>query len=267
MIDASGRTTQAISPDPCFTEEAGPTMPVGLPRTSRRARRHARQLLRSPVPEGTVRVLVLAAGPEDFTGVDLSSGAFTRIRRSAPGSAARSSLLGDDPVVRPLDLLEARLAADPERDDPAQPEAITVEGEPAVVGSLSGRKARHILDRLVYPGGRELLGFRGNSAPYWEFRGTHPSVAVVAPSAGPVLFKRQGDGSVWARFAWSRSDNWLPVEDEHARGALEATRRSRLSGNALADALGFKPRYLVATLSRSRSGYCYKTLASLLPRP
>jgi hypothetical protein len=111
-----------------------------------------------------------------------------------------------------------------------------------------------------------VLGFPGAAAPYWEFRGFRPSLALVEPTKGPVLFRRIGDRSVWVRFGWGRSDNWLPVEDPRAERALDAARRDRLQGKDLAAALGFKPHYLVAAVSTPRDGHCYKTVRGLLPR-
>ena len=93
-----------------------------------------------------------------------------------------------------------------------------------------------------------------------------PSVAVVVPSRGPVIFRRREDDTVWARFGWPRSDNWLPVEDRRAIAALQRDRaatgcRARTSTGAL----GFRPHFLVVVLSRPRDGHCYKTVAALLP--
>ncbi len=245
------------------TETSAPAgAPAGAPMSKRDARRQVRRVMRSEAQPGTVRLLVLAAGPDDYAGVDLDTGVLRRIRLSAPDGSLFAGL-----SASAFDVIEARPAVDPEQDDLAQPEAITVEAEPVVIGAFRGRKARRAIDKIVSPGGGDLLGFPGNSAPYWEFRGMQPSLALVAPTAGPVLFRRRGDGAVWARFGWSRSDNWLPVEDSHACRILDASRRSRLAGNALAEALGFRPRYLVAAVSRSRGGYCYKTVSALLPRP
>ncbi|MHB8440355.1 MAG: hypothetical protein ACYDD4_14525, partial [Acidimicrobiales bacterium] len=167
----------------------------------------------------------------------------------------------------PFDIIDVQWAPDAERDDLAQPEAVTLAGAPAAVGTVSPRKARRVLKRLVSPPEQHLLGFPGSAWPYWEFHGMRPSVAVVAPSRGPLLFRRRGDESVWARFGWPRSDNWLPVEDRRAEAALWASGRDRLSGKELAGALGFRPQFLVVTLSRPRQGHCYKTVAALLPRP
>jgi len=204
--------------------------------------------------------MVLAATPDDTPAVDLNSGALVRLRIDWGE--------GRKPALEPFDVVDAAWASDPERDDLAQPEAVTVAGIPSPAGALAGRPARQVLRRLIVPAEQHLLGFPGSSAPYWEFGGMRPSLALVVPSRGPLLFRRPGsDDTVWARFGWPRSDNWLPVEDRWAVDALARARRDRLSGKDLAGALGFRPHFLVVALSRPRDGYCYKTVAALLPRP
>ena len=111
-----------------------------------------------------------------------------------------------------------------------------------------------------------LLGFPGPSAPYWEFRGFRPSVALIEPTRSPQLIRRQADGTTWVRFGWDRDDVWLPVEDRNAARALDAARRERLSGKSLSTALGFDPQYLLVTVSPPRDGHCYKVCAAVLPR-
>jgi hypothetical protein len=201
-------------------------------------------------------LLVLAATPEDTTAVDLSSGAVLRLRIDWPA--------GHEPDLAAFDVVEATLAGDPERDDLAQPEAATVEGLPRQVGTLRGRKVRRMLERLSAVPDGPLLGFPGPAAPYWEFRGARPSVALVEPTRGPQLIRR-GDGSTWVRFGWEREDVWLPVEDRHAVRALDAARRERMAGKDLAAALGFQPEYLLVSVTRPRDGHCYKVLTAILP--
>jgi hypothetical protein len=221
------------------------------------ARRRHRRL--PPVERGTHRCLVLAYGPEDIAAVELRSGAFVRLRVDG-GMEEQDGLLA-------FDVVDATWAEDPQRDDLAQPEAVSLSGPPVLVGSLRGRRARRLLKSLVAPPAQHLLGFAGSAAPYWEFHGMRPSVALVAPSRGPLLFRRRGDDSVWARFGWPGSDHWLPVEDRRALACLWASGRDRLSGRGLTGALGFRPSYLLITVSRPRQGHCYKTVAALLPRP
>ena len=206
----------------------------------------------------TLTVLVLACHAEDTTGVDLASGTLVRVRVEWPEDHG--------PDLAPFDVVEAHLADEPERDDLAQPEAVTADSLPRHLGTLHGRRVRRLLHRLVAPVEEHVLGVPGASAPYWEFRGFRPSLALVVPTKGPVLFRRIGDRSVWVRFGWGRSDNWLPVEDPRAERALDVARRDRLLGKDLAAALGFKPHYLVAAVTTPRDGHCYKTVRALLPR-
>ena len=219
--------------------------------------------------------MVLAVGLEDTTAVDLRTEAFVRLRTEGaapvflPGTAAMSAPAppAEDGGFLPFDVVDATWANDPQRDDLAQPEAVTLCGTPTLVGRLRGRRARHLLKALVAPPAQHLLGFPGYGAPYWEFHGMRPSVALVVPSRGPLLFQRQADNSVWARFGWPRIDQWLPVEDRRATAALWASGRDRLSGRALTSALGFRPDFLLLTVTRPREGHCYKTVTALLPRP
>jgi hypothetical protein len=238
---------------------------VGPPRSTEKPpdRRHAR---RSNVgPDGRPgprlsKFMVLASGPDDLAAVDLVTGAMVRLRmpieyRSSPD------------LLKPFDLIQAEIGVDPERDDLAQPEAMTIAGPPRVVGAARKHWARRHMRSLVAPTERHLLGFAGSAAPYWEFRGMRPSLALVAPTIGPLLFRRKTDETIWVRFGWSRSDNWLPVEDPRAIECLWAAGRDKLTGKDLATAIGFRPRYLLAALSPPRGGHCYKTVLALLPRP
>ena len=74
-------------------------------------------------------------------------------------------------------------------------------GLPDRIGTMRGRRARRVVRHLVAPEEPHLLGFPGPSAPYWEFHGMRPSVALVVPRRGPLLFRRPADGTVWARLA------------------------------------------------------------------
>jgi hypothetical protein len=203
--------------------------------------------------------MVLASTPDDTVAVDLGTGAVVRLRIDWGDTA--------EPGLAPFEVVDVSWADDPERDDLAQPEAVTVAGVPAALGPMKGRHARRVLRSLVIPNEHHLLGFPGSSAPYWEFHGMRPSVAVVVPSRGPLLFRRREDDTVWTRFGWPRSDNWLLVEDRRAIAALQSARRDRLAGKDLAGALGFRPYFLVVALSRPRDGHCYKVVVALLPRP
>ncbi len=231
---------------------------AGRRRRGRQAPRHGRKKTPARGPD-THRCMVLACGVEDTTGVDLATGAIVRLRIEWTEE--------HEADLSPFEVIDAEYADDLERDDLAQPEAVTVAGLPTVVGNLRGRRARRVVRHLVAPDEPHLLGFPGPSAPYWEFHGMRPSVALVVPHRGPLLFRRRADGTVWARFSAARSDNWLPVEDRRAMAALWASRRDRLSGKGLSTAMGFRPHFIVVSISRPRDGHCYKTVAAILPRP
>ena len=83
---------------------------------------------------GAHRCVVLACTNDDTVAMDLGSGAIVRLRIA----------WGEDrhPDLSPFDVVDATWAADPERDDLAQPEAVTVAGVPAALGTLRGRRAR-----------------------------------------------------------------------------------------------------------------------------
>jgi hypothetical protein len=203
-------------------------------------------------------LLVLACTEEDTTAVDLASGALIRLRVPWP--------VGHPPDLAALDIVEATLADDPETDDLAQPEAATAAGLPRHVGTMRARKARRLLQALTASPDGPLLGFPGASAPYWEFRGQRPSAALIVPARGPQFIRRAKEDSTWVRFGWDRDDVWLPVESADATRALDATRRDRLSGKALATALGFRPHYLLVCLTQPRDSHCYKVCTAVLPR-
>ena len=225
---------------------------------ARLLRRSARRKERVPTAGGsTLHLLVLSSTHEDTTVVDLATRTVMRVRVPWPE--------GHEPDIATFDVVEVTLADDPERDDLAQPEATTVADLPRHVGTLRGRHLRKLLRRLVASPDGPLLGFPGPSAPYWEFRGFRPSVALIEPTRRPQLIRRQADGSTWVRFGWDRDDVWLPVEDRSAARALDAARRERLSGKSLSTALGFEPQYLLVTVSPPRDGHCYKVCAAVLP--
>jgi hypothetical protein len=260
--------TPAVSAEAERTLEpaAGPGQPEHEDRrTARRTdashlvRRSARRRDRVPTAGGsTLHLLVLSSTLEDTTVVDLATRTVLRVRVPWPE--------GYEPDISTFDVVEVTLADDPERDDLAQPEATTVADLPRHVGTLRGRHVRKLLRRMVATPDGPLLGFLGASAPYWEFRGFRPSVALIEPTRSPQLIRRSADGSTWVRFGWDREDVWLPVEDRHAARALDAARRERLSGKSLSSALGFEPQYLLVTVSPPRDGHCYKVCAAVLPR-
>ena len=209
-------------------------------------------------PSSTMFGLVLGSTRETTTVVDLTSQTIVRWRIPWP--------VDFETDLAAFDVVEGQLAPNLERNDLAQPEAVSLADLPRRLGSYHGRRVRKWLDQLATPADGPLFGFRGPSAPYWEFRGERPSVALVAADRGPQLMRRHDDGSTWVRFGWFGDDVWLVCEDAHAIRAIEATRRSSLAGKELATSLGFRPAYVLTTLSMPIDGHCYKSCTGLLPR-
>ena len=257
-VAAPGAGGTAAAPGAPPGPPGAPAPPARPSATPGRGRTRRARRLPAKAP-ATTRCMVLSCSPDDTVAVEFATGAIIRLRVDWGE--------GREPDFTPFEVVDAVLAGDLQRDDLAQPEAVSVEGVPEHVGELGGRRARRVLRHLVAPTEQHLLGFPGTSAPYWQFRGMRPSVALVVPSRGPLLFRRRTDDSIWVRFGWPRSDNWLPVEDRRAMAALWATRRDRLSGKDLANALGFRPHFLVVALSKPVGGHCYKTVTAILPRP
>lgn len=200
----------------------------------------------------------------DLVVVDLATSVLARLEE-VPRVVGAERLPGEG--LGPFAVLDVPSRSLAPVGDPARPEAQAVRAPAVVVGIVGRRRARRLLKSLLAPPEPQLLGFAGPSWPYWELKGDRPSVAVVAPSRGPVVYRRAEDASVWVRFGWHRTDNWLPLTDPLAARALEDRQRGRLGGRALAAALGFRPAYLVVAVGRPHAGYCPKTVVALLPRP
>jgi hypothetical protein len=209
-------------------------------------------------PGSTVNGLVLGSTNETTTVIDLASHTIVRWRIPWPVDFVTD--------LAAFDVVEGVLGDDIERNDLAQPEAVTLADLPRRLGNYSGRRVKKWLEQLASPADGPLFGFRGPSAPYWEFRGERPSVALIAADRGPQLMRRTDDGSTWVRFGWYGDDIWLLCEDNHAIRTIEATRRTSLSGKDLATSLGFRPTYILTTLSQPIDGHCYKSCTGLLPR-
>lgn len=209
-------------------------------------------------PGSTVHGLVLGSTIESTTVIDLQSHAIMRWRIPWPTDGETD--------LAAFDVVEGILAHNIERSDLAQPEAVTLAELPRRLGSYRGRRVRGWLEALTTPADGPLFGFRGPSAPYWEFRGERPSVALIPADRGPQLMRRFEDGSTWVRFGWAGDDIWLLCEDAHAIRTIEATRRASLSGKDLATSLGFRPNFVLTTLSAPIDGHCYKSCTGLLPR-
>lgn len=229
--------------------------------------------LARPEAVGThLDLMILAWRPGSCEAIDLGSGAL--VRAGFPLGAGRPDVPPvdtDAPTVRPdlvaFDTVSATIAPSDDLFDPARPEAVTLMAPPQRTGRLNGRRARHYLEAVLAPAGKDLLGFPGSAAPYWSIKGSHPSVSLVEPERGPHLSTRPSQDVVRCRFGWGGIDHVLPVVDERLISALARTGRVSSAGALLANSLGFKPRYLLVALTPPIDGRCYKTVAAALPKP
>ena len=128
-VEPQDATTPAA---PAATKQKVAERPQSDPprRMLRDVERRDRILVR---PGAQLRLLVLACTDDDTTAVDLSSGALVRLRVRWPE--------GHGPDLAPFDVVETTLARDPQRDDLAQPEAVSAAGLPRHVGTLRGARS------------------------------------------------------------------------------------------------------------------------------
>ena len=191
--------------------------------------------------------------------MDLASGTLVRVRVTWPEDHG--------PDLAPFDVVEAQLAEEPERDDLAQPEAVTADrppppprdpprpaGPPApppAGGPGRGARAR------ASPARPPPTGSSGGSAPRWPWW----SRPRARSCSGGSTTARSGSASGGdAATTGSRSRTAGPSGPSTSPGGTACT------GKDLAAALGFKPHYLLASVSTPRDGHCYKTVRALLPR-
>ncbi len=209
---------------------------------------------------GTRRqLLVLTGDAAECMAVDVMTGALVRAH-TANGHR--------HPVLKTYDLVSVQFARHPEVPDPAQPEAVTLEGLPEPAGRLKARLVRRHLDDLVTPPGGPLFGFPGPATPYWTLTGANPSVAVVRPEGDVVAFVRRGEEVVRASFRWGRAQHHVPIYDLGLATRLAPVLATpRTAGRSVEEALGFPPSFVLIALTPPRSGHCYKTVAAFLPKP
>lgn len=227
---------------------------------------------RACVPGAGLRLLVLDAGPTECAAIDLDSGAFVRGHWPVPdpaptqsGSPGREEELVQHPVLRPYCSAKAVIGIDDAPPDPSRPEAVPFAGPPEPGRPLPHRKLRGYLEAMIAPTRMPLLGFLGPSIRFWQMSGTHPSLSLIRPTQGPQLLIDHGE--VKARFEWDGLQHCLEVSNQLLCSAALAAGAPRLSGDALAAVLGYRPRYMLIALTRPRDGYCHKTVGAILPRP
>jgi hypothetical protein len=200
-----------------------------------------------------MRLLILASSAKGGAAVDLSSGALVRTHWV-------------DPLPRPFlpyEVVEAERIAD---DELAFAADSVVAAGPVAVGQLRGRRAERLLKPLVHPPSQPLLGAAGPTVTYWTLRADQPSIALVAPAAGPVV-ERDRTLRLRCRFRWRRLDHDLPLDDPRLEERLSHPTATRLAGGTLSRALGWKPERLLVVLTPPRKGLCHKVVAGMLPRP
>ena len=200
------------------------------------------------------QLLVLATSTRGGAAVDLRTGALVRVHWTSPPSEP----------LHPFDVL----VADVRRDHDALPFpqdsylATSLEKR----GTLTGRRAEKLLRPLVHPDNRPLLGAPTAKIAYWTLRADQPSIALVAPSAGPVV-ERDTRLRLRCRFRWHRLDHDLPLDDPFVDERLSHPTAVHLAGGTLDRALGWRPHRLVVALTPPRDGQCTKVVAGLLPKP
>ncbi|HVF33019.1 MAG TPA: hypothetical protein VM933_08280 [Acidimicrobiales bacterium] len=200
-----------------------------------------------------LQLLVLSSTPTESAGVDLGSGALRRVVWLEPPAA----------VFDPYDVVEAHVLPS---DDVPFPNDTLSAVDPVRLGVLRGRRARKLVKPLVHPSSQPLLGAATPTVTYWTLRPEAPSVALVAPAAGPVV-ERDDQLHLRCRFRWRRLDHDLPLDDPVLDDRLSHPTATRLAGGTLARALGWKPVQLLVSLDPPVEGRCQKVVAGLLPRP
>jgi len=203
------------------------------------------------------RLVVLCSQPTEAAAIDLETRALVR---------ARAPRL---PRMRPYQVVRVQLAEDHEVPDPAAPEGVVLARPPEPDTPVRARHLRRLLKDLLSPPGEPLLGFPGAAVPYWTLTGAWPSVALIRPDDDLSVLVRRGEMLVRAAFSWGGLRHHLPVYDFAAATALATalSGRSRLERAGVEAALGFRPEYLVVSLTPPQDGQCYKTVGGLLPRP
>ncbi len=214
-------------------------------------------LTRIAVPGAGLDLVVLDSRPGECSGIDMDSGAFVRGHWPSAIDVAE--------FAAPYRVGHAVIGDDDAPPDPSRPEAVPFTGPPEPGRRISNRRMRTYLEALMAPTRIPLLGFLGPSIRFWQMSGTHPSLSLLRPTQGPQLLV-DGD-TVRARFEWDGLEHSLVVSNERARSVALGFGAPRCSGDALATALGYRPRYLLISLTKPQDGYCHKAVGAILPKP
>ena len=201
------------------------------------------------------QLLMLAFGPGGGAAVDVRTGSLLRTHWGDP--------LDDIPALSRFDVVSAELRRD---DSLPFPQDTVIATAIRVDGRMRGRKADRFLKPLVHPANRPLLGAPANSVPYWTISDTQPTLALVSPSAGPVV-ERDQRMRLRCRFRCHRLDHVLPLDDPLVDERLSHPTATRVGGGTLARALGWRPNRILVALVAPSDGLCHKVVAGLLPKP
>lgn len=182
-------------------------------------------------------MLVLVPSPRECIGIDLASGAL--VRAIVPAGSG----------LMPYDVAAAAMAEEEVPDELVPPETVELATPARRIGRLTGRRAERYLRPLLHPRRTPLLGFSGPAVPYWSLCRDRPTVSIVEPRVGPDVFV--SDDGLRCRFGWHGHLHELPLDARPCSA-------SRLEAGGLR---------LVVALGAPRDGYCYKTVAGILPRP
>jgi hypothetical protein len=197
-------------------------------------------------PGTTLEIMVVSTGERHCAGIDVASGALVRAWSTAPV----------DQRLRPYDLVSVVVAGDPDVvPDPAEPEAVAIVEPPALVGRLTGRRAKRLIRPLLHPEHAPLLGFHGPTVPFWERRPDQPSVAL-AELKGPVTATLE-DGGFWCHFVWDGRPQVLACADPRLAASMR-----RMGGDTVRVRQGM---YLVVALEPPVEGQCHKVVEALVP--
>ncbi len=211
-----------------------------------------------PYRHSMIRLRYAIHSSDDTSQASSSASRQTNIAPDAESKSKRAQEM--------FQVLAVERSRETDAEDPAFPDAVTVMGSLEPHGSLAASHARTLLKEIAIPITRNLLGFSGWSAPYWDFNGQYPSTALIKKVDYIMLFLRD-DGSSWVRLGSRNVDAIMPVSDSGLQCSLGLARQGTLQGKELESALGFRPYYLLIALDAPHDGHCYKTLAALIPRP
>jgi hypothetical protein len=195
-------------------------------------------------------------------GVDLASTAFVRLHHPEPRSHASAPRFGDVAVGRVDAANEDRSFNDPVPGLVTAPDSVHLGASMKTVGRMRNRQLDRLLSPLQLPAGSPLFGCEGPAIPMWALAST-PSVSLVEPEDDISIVT--GRAGVVARFRWRGYTYELPIDDRRLLARLDWLPEQPVKGRSLAELIGFFPSRALLALGEPQQGYCYKSVAALLP--